>query len=84
MSVKDRWVGPREQVLNVLTAYQRYETDKPSSLLSTDVWLSPLLLWLRVGGKLGGDTWIGQLACWECSQVPYFLGVVTLFNSVVS
>jgi hypothetical protein len=54
-SVKDRWVGPCEQVLNVLTAYRRYGPDKPSSLLLTDVWLSSLLLWLRVGEKLDGD-----------------------------
>jgi hypothetical protein len=34
VSVKDQWVDPHEQVLNVLTAYQRYEPDKQSSLLS--------------------------------------------------
>jgi hypothetical protein len=36
VSVRDRWVGPCEQVLNVLTAYQKYKPDKPSSLLSID------------------------------------------------
>jgi hypothetical protein len=34
--IKDRGVGTREQVLNVLTAYRRYGPDKPNSLLSTD------------------------------------------------
>jgi hypothetical protein len=63
VSVKDRWVGPREQVLNVLTAYQRYGPDKPSSLLSIDVWLSPQLLWLGVEEKLDGDPQSGQPAC---------------------
>jgi hypothetical protein len=55
VSMEDRWVGPREQVLNVLTAYQRYRPDNPSSMLSTDAWLSPLHHWLRVGEKLDGD-----------------------------
>jgi hypothetical protein len=44
VSVKDRVVGIHEQVLNVLIAYQRYGPDKPSSMLSIDVWLYPLLI----------------------------------------
>jgi hypothetical protein len=46
MSVKDRWVGPVEQTLNVPIACRWYGPGKPSSLLSIDVWLSPLLHWL--------------------------------------
>jgi hypothetical protein len=46
VSVKDRGVGTYEQVLNVPIAYQWYGPGKPSSLLSVDVWLSPLLHWL--------------------------------------
>jgi hypothetical protein len=46
VSVKDRWVGPHEQVLNVPIECRWYGSDKPSSLLSTDVWLSSLLYWL--------------------------------------
>jgi hypothetical protein len=46
VSVKDRWVGPCAQVLNVLIACRWYRPSKSSSLLSTDVWLSPLLHWL--------------------------------------
>jgi hypothetical protein len=59
-----------------------YGSNKPSSLLSIVVCLSPLLLWLSVGGKLGGDPHIGQPTCWGCSREPSFLGVVTLSNSV--
>jgi hypothetical protein len=39
VSVKDRWVGPHEQVLNVPIACQRYVSGKPSSMLSTEAWL---------------------------------------------
>jgi hypothetical protein len=41
-----RGVGTHEQVLNVPIACRWYGPGKPSSLLSTDVWLSPLLHWL--------------------------------------
>jgi hypothetical protein len=71
--VEDRWIGSREQVLNVLTAYRRYGPDKPSSLLSTDTSLSPLHLWLRLGETLDGDPQIGQPVCWGCSQEFLFL-----------
>jgi hypothetical protein len=33
VSVKDQWIDPHEQVLNILIAYRRYGPDKPSSLL---------------------------------------------------
>jgi hypothetical protein len=39
MSVKDRWVEPREQVLNVPIACWRYGPDKSSSWSSTECWL---------------------------------------------
>jgi hypothetical protein len=82
MSVKDRWVGPREQVLNIPITCWCYGPSKPSSLPSIVVWLSLLLLWLWVGGKLGGDPQIGQLACWGCTQEPCFSGAVTISNYV--
>jgi hypothetical protein len=41
VSVKDRWVGPREQVLNVPIACRRYVPDKPSSRSSIESWLYP-------------------------------------------
>jgi hypothetical protein len=34
-------VGPCEQVLNVLIAYRRYDSGKPSSRLSIVAWLKP-------------------------------------------
>jgi hypothetical protein len=43
VSVKDQCVGPHEQVLNVPIACQRCGPGNPSSLLSGDAWLSPLL-----------------------------------------
>jgi hypothetical protein len=51
-----------------------YGSSKPSSLLLTVVWLSPLLLWLWGREKLDGDPQIGQLMCWRCSQEFLFLG----------
>jgi Cft2 family RNA processing exonuclease len=46
VSVKDRWVGPLEQVLNVHIVYQWYVSGKPSSMSAIDVCLSSLLHWL--------------------------------------
>jgi hypothetical protein len=46
VSVEDQGVGTREQVLNVPITCRQYGPGKPSSLLSIDVWLSPLLHWL--------------------------------------
>jgi hypothetical protein len=39
--VKDRWVDPREQVLNVPIACWWYGPSKPSSRPSTEGWLCP-------------------------------------------
>jgi hypothetical protein len=50
-----------------------YESSKPSSLLLTVVWLSPMLLWLWGGEKLNGDPQISQLACWGYSREFLFL-----------
>jgi hypothetical protein len=33
--------------------------------------------------KLGMDQWIGQLACCGLCREPFFLGAVTLLNSIV-
>jgi hypothetical protein len=46
VSFKDRWVGPREQVLNVSIACRWYGSGKASSLLVIDVYLFPLFYWL--------------------------------------
>jgi hypothetical protein len=68
--VKDRWVGPCEQVLNVLS----HVGD-----MGSVNWCS--LLFNRCLRETRWDLWIGQLACWECSWEPFFLGAVTLSNS---
>jgi hypothetical protein len=35
-----------------------------------------------VGEKLGMNLWIGQLACCGSGRMPFFSGIVDLFNSV--
>jgi hypothetical protein len=46
VSIKDRSVSPREQVLNVPITCRWYGPDKPSSRLSIGAWLFPTALWL--------------------------------------
>jgi hypothetical protein len=82
MSVKDRWVGPREQVLNVPVAYWWYGPGKPSSRLSIEAWLFPTAPLAAVGEKLGTDPWIGPPACCGLYQKPFLSGAVDLFKSV--
>jgi hypothetical protein len=64
MSVKDQWVSPRKQVLNVLTAYRSYGIGNPSSLSSTDGGFTPTASMAILGEKLGTDPRIGQLSCY--------------------
>jgi uncharacterized membrane protein YqaE (UPF0057 family) len=71
VSVKDRGVGTREQVLNVLIACRCYGPSKPNNLLSTDVWLSLLLQCLCWERNWVADLRITQPGyglCWE----PFF------------
>jgi hypothetical protein len=75
VSVKDRGVGTREQVLNVPMACQWYEPGKPSSLLSTDVWFSLLLQWLCWERNWVADLRITQLG-WGLCRDPFFSGAV--------
>jgi hypothetical protein len=74
VSVKDRWVSPHEQVLNVLIAYWCYGPSRPSSLSMTQAWFKSSTSLVVGGGKLGGDPQIGQSACWGCSRESLFLG----------
>jgi hypothetical protein len=55
MSVKDRWVGSCEQVLNVTIASQLYGPGKPSSWLSIEALLFPAASLAVVGEKLSTD-----------------------------
>jgi hypothetical protein len=59
VSVKDRWVDPREQVLNVPIACLCYGPGKPSSWLSTEAYLFPTTSLAVVGEKLGTNLQIG-------------------------
>jgi hypothetical protein len=74
MSIKDRWVGPREQVLNVPITCWLYGTSKPSSLSSTEAWLKPTASLVGLGEKLSTDPQIGQLTCCGLCREPFFLG----------
>jgi hypothetical protein len=80
--VKDRWVGPREQVLNVLITCQRYGPDKPSSRLSTEACLFPTASLAVMGEKLGMDPRTSQPSCCGLGQEPFFSGVVDLVKFV--
>jgi hypothetical protein len=74
VSVKDRWVGPREQVLNV--------TSKPSSRPLIDAWLCHhyFIGWLRREAGYGPiDRSVAR--CGLCRE-PFFLRAVGLLNSV--
>jgi hypothetical protein len=53
--IKDRWVSPREQVLNILIACRRYEPGNPSSRLSIEACLFPTTSLTIMGEKLGTD-----------------------------
>jgi hypothetical protein len=82
VSVKDRWVGPHEHVLNVPIACRSYGPGKPSSLLLIDV--LPFSTASLVGSeeKLGMDLWIDQPTCCGLCREPFFSGAVTLSNFV--
>jgi hypothetical protein len=61
--VEDRWVGPREQVLNVLIACRKYGPGKPGIQLSMKTCLFPTTSLAVMGEKLGTDLQIGQSSC---------------------
>jgi hypothetical protein len=82
VSVKDRWVGPREQVLNVPIACQCYGPSKPSSLPSKESGFTPTAQWLTQERNwvrtCGSD---GRRAM-DCVGSPFFSGDVALFIPV--
>jgi hypothetical protein len=83
VSVKDWWVAPRQQVLNVPIAYRSYGPGKPSSLLLTEAWLKPTTSWLRVGEKLDGVPKIGQPVCRGYSQEFLFLESTGIYPNLL-
>jgi hypothetical protein len=80
--VKDRWVHPREQVLNIPIACQRYEPGKPSSWLSIEASLFPNVSLAVMGEKMGTNLQTDQLACCGLGWEPFFSGAEGLFKSV--
>jgi hypothetical protein len=76
MSVKDRGVGTREQVLTILIACWWYGSSKSSSLSSTEVWLKSTISLVGLGEKLGTDPRIGQPMCCRLCREPFFSGAV--------
>jgi hypothetical protein len=82
VSIKDRWVGPRKQVLNVPIVCRWYEPDKPSSWLSTEACLFLTVSLAVVEEKLGTNPWIRWLlSCGLCREL-FFSGAMDLYNSV--
>jgi hypothetical protein len=73
MSVKDRGVGIREQVLNIPIACWWYGSDKPSSLLSIGAWLKHTASMNVLGEKL---RWVPRTtqSGWEVESGALFLG----------
>jgi hypothetical protein len=80
--VKDRSIGPRDQVLNISIAYWCYGPSKPSIQPLIDAWLYPhcFIGWLR---REDGYEPMDRSAahCGLCRE-RFFLGVVGLLNSV--
>jgi hypothetical protein len=60
VSIKDRSVGPHEQVLNVLIVYWCYEPSEPSSRPSIVLGFAPTASLAGSGEKLGTDPRISQ------------------------
>jgi hypothetical protein len=82
MSVKNRWVGPCEQVLNVPITCRRYRPGKPSSSCQQKVVFTPTISMVGSEEKLGIDLRIGQASCHGLCRKPFFSGAVALLSSV--
>jgi hypothetical protein len=73
VSVKDRWIGPREQVLNELITCWCYGPNKPSSHPSTKGWFCPHCF----NGCIGRETGYGTM---DQSVIILWIGLVALFS----
>jgi hypothetical protein len=82
MSIKDQWVGPREQVLNIPIACQCYGLGKPSSWLTTETCLFPTASLAVVGEKLGTDPQIRRSSSCGLCRESFFSGAVDLYKFV--
>jgi hypothetical protein len=71
MSVKDRWVDPREQVLNVPITCQRYGSGKPTSLPLTEGGFTPTASMVVLGEKLGMNCRSVRQRVVDCVGSPF-------------
>jgi hypothetical protein len=72
MSIMDRCVGPREQVLNIPVACWWYGSSKPSSLPSIDAWLKYTASMAVLGEKFKRVPWATQPS-WVVESRALFL-----------
>jgi hypothetical protein len=82
VSVKDRWVGPCEQVLNIEIACQRYGSGKPINLQSTEGRFTLTASMTVLGEKLGTGPRIDQPTCCGLCREPFFSGALALSIAV--
>jgi hypothetical protein len=82
VSVKDRWIGPCEQILNVPITCRCYEPGKPSSWLPIEGGFTPTASMAGLGEKLGMDPQISQSAHWGLCREPFFSRAVALSITV--
>jgi hypothetical protein len=73
VSVKDRWVDPHKQVLNVPISCRWYGPGKPSSLTSTTGDFTPTASMAGSREKLSTYLWIGQPSCCGLCRELFFL-----------
>jgi hypothetical protein len=78
VSVKDRWVGPCEQVLNIAITCWRYGSGKPINLQSIEGGFTPTASMAVLGEKFGTDPRIGQPTWCGLCREPFFSGAVAL------
>jgi hypothetical protein len=76
VSIKDRWVGTHEYVLNISIACWCHGPSKPNSSSSTEAWLKLTASLVGLGEKLGTDQRIGRSACWGLCREPFVSGAV--------
>jgi hypothetical protein len=81
-SFKNRWVDPREQVLNVPIACRRFGPISPVAGCQQKVCFAPTASMAILGEKLGRNPWIGQPVCYGLCREIFFSGAVALLNFV--
>jgi hypothetical protein len=82
VSIKDRWIGPHEQVLNIPITYWYMGLVSLVAGHKQEVGFTPTTSLVGLGEKLGTDPWIGQPSCYGLCREAFFSGEVALLNSV--